>query len=81
MAYPQAMPAQGGFQEPGEPQSIIELSIECKNLVNRDIGSQSDPSCALYIQNDPRQVSIRHACTSLGVRCYQPFLSVEETLC
>uniref|UniRef100_A0A914WKY8 Copine-3 n=1 Tax=Plectus sambesii TaxID=2011161 RepID=A0A914WKY8_9BILA len=32
----------------GTPMSIVELSVKCKNLVDRDVTSRSDPMCVFY---------------------------------
>ena len=42
MAYP-------GGNTAGAPMSKVELRIECRKLLNKDITSKSDPCAVLYI--------------------------------
>ncbi len=54
------------------PSSKVELYISCKNLIDTDLLSKSDPIVAVYtIDNTGRTVEVRHlASCALFIRIY-----------
>ena len=56
MAYP-------GGTSAGAPMSKVELRIECRKLLNKDITSKSDPCAVLSISHGGKWTEVRSLIT------------------
>ena len=41
--------------------SRVELRIRCKNLIDKDVMSKSDPCCVVFLQEKGRWLEVSHA--------------------
>ena len=43
----------------GAPSSRVELRVRCKDLLNKDVTSKSDPCAVMFMQENGRWYEVR----------------------